>query len=1000
MKPVRLTLQAFGSYADELDIDFVALAQHGVFSITGPTGSGKTTIFDAMVYALYGDIPGKRNVVDIRSHYADDDTETFVRFEFEVKGVRWTIERKPEQTRRKTRGEGTTMALATVLLRESHLVAGGLTKKKDVDQKIEELIGLTCRQFQQVILLPQGEFEAVLKAETRERTEILRRLFPVTIYRDFTERLKVQADALRVQLRETEQARASRLENIRTSFVSIDEQLPADSSRPWDSHQLEADTFAEADIESYLAGAEVAGNALQAKATEEEEKVRELDAQIKDFDRRAAEFENWRKLDEESEAFAEQEADDAKVEESIRIAREIETVAPIIEAYKKDHESLSEINETIAELDRELNSLADSRVVIPEIRTVTNLIDAAAVANSLITSLSAAATERVEIIDLANTLDREKESLRNVEKRQVESRNDITELERELSELREKRDAIKGSLKDIPSKLAQLEKLNADLQRIDAYEALLTKQGDAATEVESATQRLITATNSLELARSAIAANLAAQLALSLVNGEPCLVCGATEHPAPAIEHGLVGDDNLDDVDEAVKLAETELQKARTTFDTVSGQLTAFDSIPNRDVVAAEISPLEKEVENLGNAESEDKQLAEKEAATETSLATIRETLNELNINEAVTRSRVDGVSSELKTRTATFEETFGPLQDFSYNEEQLSNLEKTLRELAEHIDAQKEVRSRVTSAIASLSTLLKKFEVTNVMDLLQLGQSDEEIERSEAMLAAHFKRRSEVRAGISAYIKEGKPQTQPQENLELLEEFETRSAVVRATREAIGAIAQSINRIHESFGLLAVDAAGIEEQRKAVKEYNSLYLLCSGQASANNEVRIALEEWVLSDYLKQVLRQANSRLSKMSGGRFELHVGSMQGDNRGRHGLDLAVLDATTGKFRWARTMSGGETFLAAMSLALGLADVVTSGSNHELGALFIDEGFGTLDPEKLEMVIQVLDSLLDGGRIVGVISHVEEIKQSIPQGITVESTDRGSVATVHRPD
>ena len=156
----------------------------------------------------------------------------------------------------------------------------------------------------------------------------------------------------------------------------------------------------------------------------------------------------------------------------------------------------------------------------------------------------------------------------------------------------------------------------------------------------------------------------------------------------------------------------------------------------------------------------------------------------------------------------------------------------------------------------------------------------------------------------------------------------------------------------------------------------------------------------MLSDYLKQVLRQANSRLSKMSGGRYELHVGSMLGDNRGRHGLDLAVFDATTGKSRWARTMSGGETFLAAMSLALGLADVVTSGSNHELGALFIDEGFGTLDPEKLEMVIQVLDSLLDGGRIVGVISHVEEIKQSIPQGITVRSTDCGSVATVHRPD
>ena len=1000
MKPVRLTLQAFGSYADELDIDFVALAQHGVFSITGPTGSGKTTIFDAMVYALYGEIPGKRNVVDVRSHYANEDTETFVRFEFEVKGVRWIIERKPEQSRRKTRGEGTTTAPATILLRESSLRAGGLTKKKDVDTKVEELIGLTCRQFQQVILLPQGEFEAVLKAETRERTEILRRLFPVSIYRDFTERLKEQSDTLRNDLQASEQARALKLDNIRTSFINIDEQLPDDFERSWDISSLEAEAFDERDLEKFLDIALAGNEALKDTASNHESRAQALDTQIKDFQRKVTEYEKWRILVEESEAFAIQEAEDAKVEESIRGAREIATVAASLAAYKDDHASLDGLTTKTEVLEGALEKFADIRVQIPDAHTVTNLIESASSLSALKKLLSGADAERKDIAESIVELQSQEKELSEIDKAQGECRKSIAAIEIELSQTKDRRETLKVGLKDLPSKKARLEQLQENLGKLDKYANLLTQQEAANAAFEVASARLDSTNRALSEAKASAAAGLAGQLALLLVDGEPCLVCGAPEHPAPALIRN--GDDaaNIDELELALRAAEKDIKSTQSTIDKITGHLMGFGELPDREAVVTEIAPLQAEVDELGDAETEDAALDEKQRADESLLGTAKEASSELKAREAVTRANVGRLSANIEKRKAAFEEEFGPIADFFYDDERLSNLEKTLRDLAELASTKDQLLNRITSELNVLAPLVEKFGLSDVLDLQELAKSNAEIEQDEASLRSNLERRSEVRARILSYINEGKPQERPQENTELLEEYEVCSAKVRELREAIGAITQSIKRVNENNELLASDAAQIEEKRQVLQEVGSLYLLCSGQNSANNEIRIALEEWVLSDYLKQVLRQANGRLSKISGGRYELHVGSLQGDNRGRHGLDLAVFDAATGKSRWARTMSGGETFLAAMSLALGLADVVTAGSNHELGALFVDEGFGTLDPEKLEMVIQVLDSLLDGGRIVGVISHVEEIKQSIPQGITIESTDRGSVATVHRPE
>jgi DNA repair protein SbcC/Rad50 len=228
MKPLCLHLQAFGSYGGELDVDFAKLGLHGIFAVSGPTGSGKTTIFDAIVYALYGELPGYRDDGNVRSQYADPNLETRVLLEFDIAGERWLIERAPSQDVPKQRGSGVTQKPMSVSLRRSDVEGLALTKKAEVTGKIQELIGLTQDQFQQVMLIPQGKFEEVLKTPTNDRAQLLRKLFPVEIFTGITERLREEAELREGLYREASEETTSISERVRIALVSALELVPSD----------------------------------------------------------------------------------------------------------------------------------------------------------------------------------------------------------------------------------------------------------------------------------------------------------------------------------------------------------------------------------------------------------------------------------------------------------------------------------------------------------------------------------------------------------------------------------------------------------------------------------------------------------------------------------------------------------------------------------------------------------------------------------------------------
>lgn len=999
MKPIRLVLQAFGSYPNELDVDFVRLGRHGVFSITGPTGAGKTTIFDAMVYALYGELPGKRDVADVRSDYASEADDTFVRFEFEVKGERWVIERTPSRERPKTRGTGTTTTLAAISLRRSEDLAGGYSKIREVNAKVEELIGLTRSQFQQVILLPQGEFEAVLKAETKDRTEILRRLFPVSIFKDFTEQLKRRADELRRELEGLQRFRSLRLEQIRRNFTEIDGQLAPDAERTWRLESLEPEAFKESYIASFIEGSERHTDDLRTKTAGAQLAVDELGAELATIRQAIDDFDVWQRHQERAKSFGEEEAADAGDKELLTRAREVNTVAESLRLFQQARTEVARLEEGVANALATLKKRWLTAIDLPVAYDRSTLEEVARSAVTRRDALAGAASEQRAIRDAAKGLTTKAKELKTRQAAIAKMQQRLDDEKRNEARLDELLTTGKGAGKSLNGKQRALDKLDEEFERAQRRDQVVKSLAKAEKDVTAADKAVAKADGALVKARAVRERDAAALLASTLVAGEACAVCGATEHPRPAKPAKASGDDiDLSVLEVSWKDSVKKQRRAQSVLDRLRGEEESFAKVRETDIVREELDAIRAEVDELtAAAEAYEEQLAEREATRE-EVKELTSSIASLALDIAGDEATLAAQVAENEKQIANFEAEFGSLEDFWFKPESWDVLLALLNDVIGLTTERDNALGDERAARLALTPLAEKYGVNDLGDLAHYALSADDIAAQEAILANREAERAQIRRDLALYEAAGKPTERP--NSDALEaRHQVAKDQLAQQTGALGVITQLLDTIKSDYAALGAEQDGIEEQQRVVQEVNTLHLLCSGQSAANNEVKIALEEWVLSDYLKQVLQQANARLLTMTGGRYRLQVNSMVGDQRGRHGLDLEVFDANTGKSRWARTMSGGETFKAALALALGLADVV-AGSNRELGALFIDEGFGSLDPDSLETVIQVLDSLLDGGRMVGVISHVEEMKQSIPRGITVASTDRGSVATVHYPD
>ena len=1001
MRPLALQLQAFGSYAGEFEIDFARLGRHGVFSITGPTGSGKSTIFDAIVYALYDDLPGFRSDSHIRSQYADEGTMTSVTFTFEADGKEWVVERSPSQMRPRLRGGGTPVPSdSKVVLNEVGADGGGITRKASVATELLRLVGLTKAQFEQVVLIPQGKFEEVLKADTKDRALLLARLFPVEVYRRTTESLRELAASRKAEYEGLSAGSDALVEQIRVDIVEALGRAPLGSTAlAPDDPSLAPDAFDQAQFDLHREELERLATAVGVSRDDARTELAAFRSRRVAAEAQAARWEQWQSDLRAAEDFPRQEAVDQSARAALERARTVVRVGPALTQWRAATDALvkGEADEVQirTSIDEDWVDLYDHAALDRASTAVVLAIVADGDANAL------------EAADVAHDalLQRERD-LAEVDVRLTEgaagAAASAAAFEAAASTLAASRTELAAAVARTGGR-GQVEIRVNDLERALDVATKRSAAVDLVTQLETdvagAAESEGTAGDQLGIVRDAWRAGLAGRLAAHLSDGEPCPTCGSKVHPTPALATEDAPDDDALQQAEAVLLRRTsalqalrvELAKATAAAEALAGadddglvERLAGAHAELQVIVASEADAIRREAE----VEAQARDLA----STQADVAGEAAALQADRATQAARRQQWESERADFVTTHGAFTSTAGAARS-------RRRLAEAVARLAASLQTSESASAALAQSLGMLVPALTEFGADDPAELEQWARPADEIEAESAVLEQRALERSEVETRIQQYVDGDGPAVRPDGGPLLVAE----GVVAEQFDDLVGRLAVITSRVESidaARGDLTSRTGAIETARRNKEEADTLATACAGLGGGQAGNRVSLENWVLAYYLRQVLAQANLRLDTMTGGRYALELNREYTDGRKPWGLDLSVLDAETGQTRPATTLSGGETFMAALSLALGLADVVSAGSNYTIGALFVDEGFGSLDAESLDTVIDVLRSLQDGGRMVGVISHVQDLKDALPNGITIESTNLGSKASIHYPE
>jgi exonuclease SbcC len=1016
MKPVRLTMQAFGPFAEREIIDFRPAIDAGLFGIYGQTGSGKSTIFSAMTFGLFGE-PTKidQESPSLRSDHADAGTQTEVEFVFDISGRRFVVVRRPDQMRPKQRGGGETRSMHEAFLfdatglalddiREGHRGKILAEKKvRDVDMAIADLLGYGPEQFRQIVLLPQGRFEMFLAAKTKERLAILRELFDVSLYGALMGKLKADADAAEREVREERAVCAKRL-----------------SAEGFESTDALAGGIAHAE-ENYTA----AQGAAQASQTAFEAAQRELQTS-QNIEAQFKTAENT------SEALAALEAGKGRMDALAGRVLMAEQARSLIDVEGNVTEAKLAVSEAGSRLDQ-ARKTADSAVAKDQ-----------AAANALKSEVARvtetdALRRQIEEFDRHNaTIQKASGVSRALAAAQESERVAAEKLDHARQRLtisqgdrHKKSEALKAAEKAEKSRQAialRLATLKSEISASDAFEKAQKGVQAAQASVVSIGAKHKTAANGTKKAQKAFSEaeqNLstaqALHLASKLVAGEPCSVCGATKHPKPAtgaIENA--GREQAfreakaawEQADDLARTAEQALSGAQSVLREREDLLAGLDRPERTSAVLAATADAERQALNalgpkidIAKAEAEIAQLDK----GITNLEKPRETLqNELSERAKVTASE-----------TARLKELLTAVPESLRDGPTLAAARETAQQSLAARQAAKEKAEREAVAAHDAAIAARKDHgaagdvVTSVQDrhlktveifqarLTQSGLSDTDfralkpaiatIDQDRATVEGYRRKLENAREAVESAVEAIKEMARPDLTAVIEKQAEAEAALNQARNARAGAWhhLDHLAKLRDSLADILRRLDEIEVASGSLRELASL-------VNGANSHRLDLETFAIGAMFDHVLEVANLRLGPMTAGRYRMQR-DQESSGRGRQGLGIEVFDTHTGKSRPTATLSGGETFIAALSLALGLADIVESASGKvRLDTIFIDEGFGSLDTENgsgtLDKVLEVLNSLVSQNRAVGLISHVPLVQEAIPNGFYVRKHPAGS--------
>lgn len=913
MRPIKLVMSAFGPYAGRTEVDFEKLGTNGLYLITGDTGAGKTTVFDAIAYALYGEASGDlRDSSMLRSKYADLETPTEVELTFAYDGKEYTVKRNPEYERKARKGDGVTVQKAEAELRYPD--GRVITKIKDVNNAIVEIMGVDRNQFSQIAMIAQGDFRKLLVADTKERQEIFRKIFKTDYYRILQEKIKSEYSAVR---NEYEAAQSGVKQYI--SGIQCDENdvlnIEATKARNGEMTVEDVVELIERILENDKKSESVTAEKITAieKALEE---VTGILAKAEEFAKAQSELENSEKT------YAELTASFEGIKKTLESEK----------SRKPEHEKLSK---EIAVIDAEIPKYDELEAKKSELRNLTNRLDES---NK----------------NLASYLEAEKKISEDVAKMKGEQKS--------LADAGTNREKLLREKEQAENRKTALENL---VRKISALDALTERYEQAKKAYLAAADKAESAKSLYEMNYRAFLNEQAGILAEDLTDGAPCPVCGSTNHPKHAVKSATAP------TEADVNTSKSAYDKARKDAEELSRSAGEI-----KGQVDAQTEEIKKLLSDLLNN-------CELRTASETAKNIIAEITSNLKaINEKI------GVEEKNEKRKAELDEMIPKAED------RIKNAERVIAECRQNISALTASRGEIEKHCKAIAENLKfeskstantrKTNLENTLAAMQKSLENAEKKYAEA--------EKEI-IGLESKIKQLRKHISDSEAIDidaaeqkksaLTEEKISLTAVQRKISIRIDANAKCLDNINRKSDELSQ----IEKRKISLNALNN-----TANGNISGKEKIMLETYIQMTYFDRIIARANTRFMKMSGGQYELKRSETADNNRSQSGLDLSVVDHYNGTERSVKTLSGGESFKASLSLALGLSDEIQSSAGGiKLDTMFVDEGFGSLDPESLSQAFRALADLSDGNRLVGIISHVADLKEKIDKQVVITKEKTG---------
>ncbi len=1013
MKPILLTIQAFGPFAHIEKINFEELGTNPLFLINGPTGAGKSSILDAICFALYGKTTGDERTPDqMRCDFADISLLTEVSFEFSITGQVYRIRRVPMQQRAKSKGEGSTTQNSEANIwvldgsKNGQLIVS--SKVTEADSFIKNLLGLDVEQFRQVMVLPQGKFRDFLLADSKKREEIFSQLFQTSIYKRIEEGLKAKAADIQKQIKERENTIKGYLESAgATSEQELNQSLTTLSS---ELEHLRQEKRQSECAKQRIQKAYDDGSALNKKFDEYEFKRKEYEHHLDNEHEISLKKERLSKaihahnIMNVYERYIDKQYLHKKAETLVSAAQQEKQKADKqYTSSQIEYDKAKQAHKTVEQLQKNQTLLEQKLLVAQNIEVANNALkQSKAKYNECKQYVDNAKEQRSGVATLIQTNESMIEQLTEQTSHLVDEKTTLNQL-KDVLEKRIKLDTISKSVINLQQHVSALE---------DQYSKSLhvLKQSESVAKHKEMTWHL----------------SQAAQLANALGDGEPCPVCGSIEHPKKArhantsevvtkadldnaraviAENRKIEQSDHNDVmsvtnelkqkqseckelsDNLNKYADLSLESVQNMFDTQSAKVEALTSKLNQE------KSLKEEIKKLKNG------LAEQDLAIEQQTAT----LNDLRSDKIKAQTTLDNLRKQFNNEPLKISEIRKLIQENANNITTLTNnYENASSNLKHANNVSIKANEQLALSQKQLSQALHEYDLATQKWSETLDSSMFLTEEAFKKAQLDEKQKQAITQEIEDYQVKAQQLVGALNQLELYLKNKTRidlitletllkdaTSSLELTQRLLQTIENTYFNLKSSKNLF--DKAK-KENEKQDKEYEVIGTLAEVATGRSGE-KISLQRFILSVLLDDVLIQASHRLLKMSKGRYQLVRNLDRARGNKASGLELLVDDTYTGKARPVSTLSGGESFMAALSLALGLSDVVQSYSGGvKLDTLFIDEGFGSLDQESLELAINTLIDLQSSGRTIGIISHVTELKSQMGTRIDIRADKDGS--------